>query len=194
MNISMKSLATYLSTRFSLNTEDKEQIQKYFITEKQPSNTVLLKTGQVERYIYFLEKGIIRGYQNQHGKIVVGHLVGENNFFGSLDSFITETPSLDCFEAITDIEYCKITKPDFELLKSYSPQWNNLVTTIINENLSCKMKRVKDFQTLTAKERYLKFLEEFPDLALQVSVENMASYLGIEPPSLSRIRKQIMAR
>lgn len=190
----MKQLLAYLSTRLHLSSKDRELVQKHFIYEQQPANTPLLKIGQVERYVYFLEKGIVRGYQNQNGKTVVGHLIDQNNFFGSIDSFMTETPSLDCFEAITDIEYCKITKPDFELLKSYDPQWGNFVETIINEHLTCKMNRVKDFQTLTAKERYLKFLKESPDLALQVSVENMASYLGIEAPSLSRIRKQIMVK
>jgi len=190
----MKKLLAYLSDKLHLSSKDKELVQKYFILEQQTANTTLLKTGQVERYVYFLEKGIIRGYQNQNGKIVVGHLVGENNFFNSLDSFMTEAPSLYCFEAITDIEYYKITKLDLELLKSYDTQWTNFITNVINEHLICKMDRVKDFQTLTAKERYLKFLKETPDLASQVSVENMASYLGIEAPSLSRIRKQIMAR
>jgi len=190
----MKQLLAYFSTRLHLSTADQALVQEYFIQEQQPSNTNMLKIGQVERYVYFLKKGIVRGYQNQNGKIVVGHLVGENNFFGSLDSFISEAPSLDAFEAITDIEYYKIAKPDFELLKSHSTQWGDLINNIINEMLLCKMSRIKDFQTLTAKERYLKFLEESPDLALQVSVENMASYLGIEAPSLSRIRKQIMAR
>jgi CRP-like cAMP-binding protein len=190
----MKQLLAYLSTRLHLTTKDKELVQKHFTYEQQPANTALLKIGQVERYVYFLEKGIIRGYQNKNGKIIVGHLVSKSNFFGSLDSFMTETPSLDCFEAITDIEYCKITKPDFELLKSYDLQWGNFVESVINENLTCKMDRIKDFQILTAKERYLKFLKESPNLALQVSVENMASYLGIEAPSLSRIRKQIMIK
>jgi len=188
----MKKLLTYLSDRLHLSSKDKELVHKYFIHEQQASNTTLLKTGQVERYVYFLEKGVIRGYQNQNGKIVVGHLVGANNFFNSLDSFITDAPSLYCFEAVTDIEYSKITKLDLELLKSYDTKWATFIERIINEHLSCKMDRVKDFQTLTAKERYLKFLKETPDLASQVSVENMASYLGIEAPSLSRIRKQIM--
>ena len=190
----MKKLLAYLSDRLHLSSKDKELVQKYFIQERQAANSTLLKTGQVERYVYFLEKGIIRGYQNQNGKIIVGHLVGENNFFNSLDSFTTDAPSLYCFEAITDIEYCKITKLDLELLKSYDTKWRNFIESIINEHLICKMDRVKDFQTLTAKERYLKFLKESPDLALHVSVETMASYLGIEAPSLSRIRKQIMVQ
>jgi CRP-like cAMP-binding protein len=190
----MKKLLAYLSDRLHLSPKDKELVHKYFIQERQTANSTLLKTGQVERYVYFLEKGIIRGYQIQNGKTIVGHLVGENNFFNSLDSFMTEAPSLDCVEAITDIEYYKITKLDLELLKSHHAQWGTFIETIINESLLCKMNRIKDFQVLTAKERYLKFLKESPDLALHVSVETMASYLGIEAPSLSRIRKQIMVQ
>jgi hypothetical protein len=119
------------------------------------------------------------------------HLVDEQNFFSSIESFMSETPSLDYFETVTNCKILKISKPDLEILKSYSATWNTLIETITNEHLNCKMERVRDFQTLSAKERYLKFIKETPNLALHVSVENIASFLGMEPQSLSRIRKQI---
>ena len=62
---------------------------------------------------------------------------------------------------------------------------------VTSEHLARKLERVQDFQTLTAKERYQKFMKDSPHLALNVSIENIASFLGMEPQSLSRIRKQI---
>ena len=104
---------------------------------------------------------------------------------------MSETASSDYYETITDCKLIKISKPDFELLQEDTTFWSDFVKNVTNEHLSGKVERVKDFQVLTAKERYLKFLKQNPKLALNVSVENIASFLGMEPQSLSRIRKQI---
>jgi hypothetical protein len=102
-----------------------------------------------------------------------------------------QTPSNDYYETVTDCKLIKIAKINFDILQKESTFWPELVKTITNEHLNCKLDRVKDFQTLTAKERYSKFIKQHPNLALNVSVENIASFLGMEPQSLSRIRKQI---
>ncbi|EPR68286.1 Crp/Fnr family transcriptional regulator [Cyclobacterium qasimii] len=187
----MKNLRNYIDTRFTVSKEDMALLEKYFTTENVPAQTILLEAGKIERYVYFLSTGIVKGYQNIEGKLVVQHLVPENDFFTSLDSFMSETPSSDYYETVTDCTLVKISKPDFVLLQETTPIWAELVKTVTNEHLSCKLARVKDFQVLTAKERYLKFLNQHPELALNVSVDNIASFLGIAPQSLSRIRKQI---
>ena len=187
----MNNLLHYIKSRISLTSDEIRLIDKHFVSINVPSNTSLLKAGNVERYVYFLSKGIVKGYQNIDGKLVVQHLVSVQNFFTSLDSFMTETASSDYYETITDCKLVKISKPDFELLQKTTNYWSDFVKNVTNEHLSGKLERVKDFQVLTAKERYLKFLKQNPKLALNVSVENIASFLGMEPQSLSRIRKQI---
>jgi len=187
----MKNLINYIQSRITLTQNDIDLIKKHFVSEEIPAQTNLLKAGKVERYIYFLDTGIIKGYQNVDGKIVVQHLVTEQDFFTSLDSFMTETPSLDYYETITDCSLIKISKADFDILQKETKFWAIFVKEVTNEHLNCKLKRVTDFQILTAKERYLKFVNQFPNLALNVSVDNIASFLGMEPQSLSRIRKQI---
>lgn len=187
----MKNLVNYIQSRISLTQKDVDFIKQYFVSEEVPAHTNLLKAGDVERYIYFLDNGIVKGYQNEDGKIVVQHLVGAQDFFTSLDSFMSGTPSLDYYETITDCSLIKISKSDFDTLQKEIKIWAIFVKEVTNEHLSCKLERVKDFQILTAKERYLKFLNQYPKLASNVSIENIASFLGMEPQSLSRIRKQI---
>ncbi|WP_298342339.1 Crp/Fnr family transcriptional regulator [uncultured Algibacter sp.] len=187
----MDCLIDYIKSRTNIEQNDIDLIKKYFVYEEIPAQTSLLKAGKVERYVYFLSHGIVKGYQNIDGKIVVQHLVAEHDFFTSLDSFMTETPSLDYFETITNCKLVKISKPDFDILQNETEFWSAFVKEITNEHLSCKLQRVKDFQILTAKERYLKFVNQHPKLALNVSIDNIASFLGMEPQSLSRIRKQI---
>jgi CRP-like cAMP-binding protein len=187
----MNNLLHYIKSRISLTSDEISQIEKHFVPINVPSNTSLLKAGNVERYVYFLSEGIVKGYQNIDGKLVVQHLVSEQNFFTSLDSFMSETASADYYETITDCKLVKISKIDFEILQETTKYWSDFVKNVTNEHLSGKLERVKDFQVLSAKERYLKFIKQNPKLALNVSVENIASFLGMEPQSLSRIRKQI---
>ncbi len=187
----MKNIINQLKSQFSLSAKDINLLEKCLITEESPAQTKLLEAGKIERYVYFLSSGIVKGYQNIDGKFVIQHLVSENDFFTSLDSFMGETPSLDYYETITDCKLVKISKPDFDLLLENTAFWNEFVTSVTNEHLNCKLERVKDFQTLTAKERYLKFVDQYPKLASGVSIHNIASFLGMEPQSLSRIRKQI---
>ena len=187
----MENLINYIKSRLNINQNDIDLMKKYFINEEVSAQTSLLKAGQVECYIYFLSDGIIKGYQNVDGKIVVQHLVKDLDFFTSLDSFMTEVPSVDNYETITACRLLKISKPDFDLLQNESIFWSTFVKVITNEHLSCKLERVKDFQILTAKDRYLKFVNQSPKLAQNVSIDTIASFLGMEPQSLSRIRKQI---
>lgn len=187
----MKNLLHYIQSRFTLSNDDISLVETYFSTDNVPAQTKLLEAGKVERYIYFLSEGIVKGYQNIDGKIVVQHLVVEHDFFTSLDSFISQTAAFDYYETVTDCKLLKISKPDYDLLQDNSTFWSNFIKTVTTEHLNCKLERVKDFQVLTAKQRYLKFIKQHPNLALNVSVDNIASFLGMEPQSLSRIRKQI---
>ncbi|MFQ3182709.1 MAG: CRP-like cAMP-binding protein, partial [Polaribacter sp.] len=187
----MENLINYIQSRVTLTQNDIDLIKKHFFSEEIPAQTNLLEAGKVERYIYFLDTGIVKGYQNIDGKIIVQHLVVEQDFFTSLDSFMTETLSLDYYETVTESRVLKISKPDFDILQKETKFWAIFVKEVTNDHLGYKLERVKDFQILTAKERYLKFVNQYPKLALNVSIDNIASFLGMEPQSLSCIRKQI---
>lgn len=187
----MENLINYIKSRATISQTDIDLIKKFFVSEEVPAQTILLEAGKVERYIYFLDTGIVKGYQNIDGKIVVQHLVAEQDFFTSLESFMSESPSMDYYETVTAATLVKIAKPDFDLLQRETSFWAIFVKEVTNEHLNCKLERVKDFQILTAKERYQKFVNQYPTLALNVSIDNIASFLGMEPQSLSRIRKQI---
>jgi len=77
----MKNLLNYINTRFSVSKEVLALLEKYLTTVNVPAQTILLEPGKIERYLYFLSKGIVKGYQNIDGKLVVQHLVPEHDFF-----------------------------------------------------------------------------------------------------------------
>ena len=173
-------LIDHVKTISSLTDKDVDLLQNCFVNVDFPSKTLIVKVGQVERYLYFLTKGIVKGYQNFDGKLVIQHLNAKGEFFTSIDSFMNETPSVEYFESVNTCSMLKISKPDFELLQAETSFWDEFVNTITNRHIQCKMERTRDFHTLTAKERYLKFLEQKPHLVSEVPVENIASFLGME--------------
>lgn len=187
----MKALIQYIQQRVSISESEIKLLHKYFISEQVAPNTILLEAGKTENYISFLNEGIVKGYQNIDGKIIVQHLVSEHDFFTSLDSFRAQVPAQDYYQTITACSLFRVSKKNFDLLQEQTNFWSALVKEVTDEHLNCKLDRVKDFQILTAKQRYEKFIAEHPKLALNVSIENMASFLGMEPQSLSRIRKQL---
>ena len=188
----MQELLQNIEQKIVLNQEDIALLEKIFVPQEVFQNTQLLAANKVEKYLYFLAKGIVKGYHYRDGKLIVEHLIEEGNFFSSFQSFMQETPSLNAFETVTKCKMYKITKTEFDTWKNTTNKWNEFIQEVINEHLNCKMERVREFQTLSAKERYLNFIENHPKMVLSVKIDTLASFLGIEPQSLSRIRKQII--
>ncbi len=187
----MEKLIAYIEENVPLAESDLTLLTTVFTPLVLPAKSVFIEAGKAEHYLYFLVVGIVKGYKNEDGEIVVEHLVEDGAFLTSVDSFFYATSSNDFFETVTDCKLLRVSREDFNRLRTSSDKWGGIIEAIRNENLRCKMERVNDFQTLNATERYLKFLNRSSNLALKVSVEDIASYLGVKPPSLSRIRRQI---
>lgn len=188
----MEKLIAYIKQRITLTQADVTLLEKRFTSIQLPAKSILIREGVMTSDLFFVEEGVVRGFQNRDGKMVVEHLAAENTFITSLDSFMSRLPSKDTFETLTTCRLVKTSHAELELLKQSGDKWNRLIESILGESLQCKMQRLTDFQTLTAKERYLKFIEQHSHLALRVSIDNMASFLGMEPQSLSRIRREVI--
>ena len=187
----MESLFNFINSKVSLKEEEIKLIKKNFVSLELEADTVLLKQGQIANHIYFLNTGVVKGYENIDGKNVIQQLIPEEIFFTSLESFFSRKPSIEFLQTITACKIAAINKQDLDILVEKIPCFSLLIQEVTNLHLSFKMQRVKVFQTLSAKQRYEKFMVQYPKLALEVSVDNVASYLGMEPQSLSRIRRQL---
>ena len=106
----MENLLELMKTYVSLTKDEARLIENCLEEEELNSNSLIINAGNVAHYIYFLSRGIVKGYQNIEGKIIIQHLVSENEFFTSLDSFMNKTPAIDFYEAISDCKVLKISK------------------------------------------------------------------------------------
>jgi len=152
---------------------------------------MLLEAGQICNFIGFLNSGVIREYAFENGKESTVDFVTENQFIVDFQSFIKGTPSTQYLEALTDTSMVVFKKKDIDALFDKYKIWERFGRLIVEE-LFCSMeqKRKKIIAT-THEEQYHNFASAYPQVVQQVPQYYIASYLGLTPEHLSRIRKRI---
>lgn len=150
----------------------------------------LIRQGQVENFIYFLNKGATRNYFVKDDKEFTVDFQFQGDFVTAYYSLITREPSAIAIELLEDAEVVAI--PLAVLHEFYARHHNGeKVGRLIAEHQYVKrLRREMELLSRTAEERYTELMERNPVLIQQVSVKHLSSYLGIHPESLSRIRKQ----
>ncbi|MCL6220705.1 Crp/Fnr family transcriptional regulator [Zunongwangia pacifica] len=154
-------------------------------------NTTVLKIGKIEQHLSFIAKGIVRLYIPKEEADVTFGFLFENEFLTAYDSFLTQTPSEYQIETLTETILWQISYKDLqEVYKNTSI--GNLIGRKMAENMYLrKSKRELSLLSQTAEERYLSLFSDRPKLLKQIPLKYIASYIGVTPQALSRIRKRI---
>lgn len=185
-------LIQLISVRTQLSDVERELCIQYFEPVLYPKNIVIEEEGKVPQYLYFVVSGFVRLFHyNDKGDEVTTHINCPPGFITSYSNFTNQTRSDENLECITDCELLRITKTDLDLLTQKSPAFKDFSFFVFQKSLSYNEKRAKELATLTAEKRYLKLMTEHPELLHNVPMQYIASFLGMNPKSLSRIRKQI---
>lgn len=155
-----------------------------------PAKTNLLKEGQVAHHTYYLEKGCARIWFNHAGKDITLNFFFEGDGVSSIESLRTGKPSDYSLETLEPCVIYKITKKDFQVMLDESPNFKRRIEEITFQTLFLYQRlflsRIKD----TPAERYKELLSSRPEILQRVPQHYIASYLGITPVSLSRIRNK----
>ncbi|PXY43291.1 Crp/Fnr family transcriptional regulator [Flavobacterium hydrophilum] len=165
-----------------LNISEYKKIHKgnYFINE-----------GQVPRKMAFLIKGLFRYvYTHENGNEFTKNIIAEKNFISSYSAMIYNTPSYFSVEALEDAEILEIDYADWLDIKEKNPFWNAFLVQVLEKAFYIKEKRERELLLLDAEKRYEIFSAEFPNIENRVSQQIIASYLGIQPESLSRLKRK----
>jgi CRP-like cAMP-binding protein len=173
--------------------KDKENLSRFkdsFVELDIPSKTVLLHDGEVSGHIYIVKKGCLRQWFNKDGKDITLQFFFENQPVASIDSFLNNQPSLFTIESIEPSKIISINKETFEKLNKVYPElkdgFNEYLFQRFRNYAQLFLSRIKD----TPKERYENLIKEHPEIIKRVPQHYIASYLGITPISLSRIRNK----
>ena len=179
-----------ISNCISMEQQDIDLIESYFKYESIAKGASLIEIGQHTDKVFFIFSGYFRYYKIfNSGEELNIHLYAPNNFATSLNSFFLEQKSEEQLQAITDCEYLYITRSDLEKLYSTNNKWQYFGRKLMESFLIEKEERIIDQLSLTAQDRYLKLIKTQPDIIQNVPVKYIASFIGVQPESLSRIRK-----
>jgi len=185
-------LIQLISKSAELSDSERELCIQYFEPVLYPKNRVIEEEGKVPQHLYFVISGFVRLFHyNDKGDEVTTHINCPPGFITSYSNFANQSKSDENLECITECELLRITKSDLDLLIQESSAFKDFSFLVFQQSLSYNEKRAKELATLTAEQRYLKLMDEHPELLHNVPMQYIASFLGMNPKSLSRIRKQI---
>jgi len=166
------------------------KFQKAFIEKKIASKTILLHEGEISNNIYFIKEGCLREWFNKDGKDITFQFFFEVQPVASIDSFMNNKPSLFTIESIEPSTILSIGKEDFKELFITYPELKDKFQDFIFQRFRnyglLFLSRIKD----SPQERYEDLIKNHPEIIKRVSQHYIASFLGITPISLSRIRNR----
>lgn len=154
-------------------------------------NTAVLKMGKVEKHLSFISKGIVRYYLPKEEADVTFGFLFQNEFVTAYDSLLTQTPSKYQIETLTETILWQITNEDLQEVYKNTENGNLIGRKMAENRYLIKSKRELSLLSKTAEERYLDLFSERPQLLQQIPLKYIASYIGVTPQALSRIRKRI---
>ena len=173
--------------------EDIEHIQQSFIPISISRNSVLEEQDKIPQYLYFINSGFMRlFYYDENEEEQTTFLCSQLGFITSFSSFVNQTKASENVECITECELLKISHFDAKQLIDKSEFFKKLFLSIFEKSISFSTVRANDLALLTGEQRYQKMIDHQAHLIQNIPLQYIASYLGIKPQSLSRIRKNII--
>lgn len=186
------TLFDFIGKTVDISSEDKQRIQNLITIEPYDKHTVIIQEGQVCKRLRFVVSGVYRVYRIENGKEITSYFNYEsrNPFVGSFVSLLTATPSQEIVECILPGTLLSIPYKDWESLYDISPTLNTYGRRMAEFNYVLAMERIESLQYKSASDRYESFIQLYPNLLNLIPHHYIASYIGVTPESLSRIRKQ----
>lgn len=187
-------LKQVIGSMLTLNEPDWLLIEPAFVEKSFPRRTVLTAAGAVAREVYFVGEGCLRLYYEKNGVDRSVFFFTEGQFGGAYDSFITQTPSPHFVETLEPCRVLSISYDSLQRLFAQVPVTNEFVRKVIEHRFVELHQLLTAFILDSPEERYRQLLAHRPDLLQRIPQHHLATYLGITPISLSRIRQRIRHR
>ncbi len=176
--------------KISLTEAEQDLCKTFFTPKKIRKKQFLLQEGDVCRYVAFVEKGMLRMYTiDEKGSEHIVQFAFEGWWMADQYSLLTNEPSNFSIEALEDSELLLLTRHAEEEMLEKIPKFERYFRLLLQNSLIATQRRLTRTLTLTAEQRYTELIHSCPTIPQRVPQHMMASFLGITPETLSRIRK-----
>ncbi|MBN1924700.1 MAG: Crp/Fnr family transcriptional regulator [Prolixibacteraceae bacterium] len=183
-------LKDFISNFITLPEGDWEIIQKKFNREVFKKNEIILEEGKICRYFYFLERGLIRFYCNVEGNDITKMFCVAPYCFTSKVSFRNQSAAGEGIQALTETIVWKIDYTQYKNLEKIN-SWNVFMRSLLNDIQEFMDNRLLESKVYTAEENYKNLMKRYPGIMAKIPLKHLASFLGVAPQSLSRIRNNL---
>jgi CRP-like cAMP-binding protein len=187
-NLLLQNISKYIQ----LTQEERDYFTSAIQIKRLRKKQYLVQEGDVCRYESFVNKGCLRTYHvDEKGQEHIAQFAIEGWWISDMYSFLTVTPARFNVDALEDSELLCLDKPSLEELYIQVPKFERFFRIILQNAFIAHQQRIIANMSKTAEERYLDFINHYPKVEQRVPQHQIASYLGITPESLSRIRRQL---
>jgi len=181
-----------ISRHIELTQEESDFFTGILHLKKLRRRQYFIQEGNISRNECFINKGCLRAYHvDEKGVEHVIQFGIEGWWIGDMYSFVTGKPAKFNIDALEDSELLCIDKNDLEVLYEKVPKFERFFRIIIQNAFVVQQERILSNMYQSAEKRYTDFIERYPQFEQRLPQHQVASYLGISPETLSRIRKQI---
>jgi CRP-like cAMP-binding protein len=188
----IEPLLSYFNRLIPLNKEEKELVMAKFHPRLFRKRQYVLQEGNVCAHFYFIVRGCLRMYKiDDKGNTHVLQFAPENYWIVDIGSFHGAKPSVLNIDALEDTVVLQISREDLISLYIQAPKFDRIFRVLIENSFVRLQERLLQNISSTAEERYLTFLEIYPHLVNRLSQVQIASFLGITPEFLSRLRNRL---
>jgi len=184
-------LFEYFSRFATLSQEEKEAIAESMVARKCLKDEFLRKEGQYTSNTFFVLEGLVRQYKIVGNEEITTNFFSEGDWIISLNSFASQQPAEDYLACMEDSIVVVGNEDSAQKIFKRFPRFETISRAVMETVFAQQQKFLTSFLTDTPEQRYIKLLENTPDLFQRVPQYYIASYLGIKPESLSRIRKRL---
>lgn len=186
---SKRNVARELARKYSTMTHDElDLLESILIPMKFRKGETILKSGDVCRNIYYIDKGLIRQYYYKYDKEVTEHLGEDHTIFMCIESLFKEEPSKIEVEALEATVLFALPKVDLERVALHNVNIQLLYRKILEESLIISQVHADLVRFETAQNRYKRMCKLMPQVVLRAPLVYIASYLQMTPETLSRVR------
>jgi len=168
-----------------------KEYQQFFEEVTVPRKTVLLREGEISQQIFFVKQGALRLWANKNGEDVTFRFCFENE---AASSFLGNEPSIFTIETLENSTIIVLKIKDFKLLLDMLPEYKDEFIILLTKRVGDYAKLLLSHITKNPEERYIDMMKNNPEILLRVPQHYIATYLGITPVSLSRIRNRVMKK